>query len=182
MFVPMLVLVVVMGFLRMRRSVHAKKNLPHQISKDKARLQSAKCGCPQNASSPTPSASPARTEGSRCESFKSAFWEPFTSLSFGGDDRSFDGALSRRACGSAPLRRTASAEGRASRVLFEGSRQNTIISCDGCDAAEIATDRLRCSRRSLDPDSFRDRRLHLSDRAGGSGISALGRGSERRHS
>ena len=43
----MLVLVVVMGFLRMRRSVHAKKKLPHQILKDKGRLQSAKCGFSQ---------------------------------------------------------------------------------------------------------------------------------------
>ena len=48
----MLVLVVVMGFLRMRRSVHAKKNLPHQLLKDKARLQSAKCRHPQNGVRP----------------------------------------------------------------------------------------------------------------------------------
>jgi hypothetical protein len=42
MFVPMLVLAVMMGFVRMRRSVHARENLPHQILKDKGRLQSAK--------------------------------------------------------------------------------------------------------------------------------------------
>jgi len=58
----------------------------------------------------------------------------------------------------------------------------SIVRRDGCDAAEIATDGMRCSRRSVDPDPLRDRRLHLSDRAGGSGISALGTGSERSHS
>src|SRR5689334_15794912 len=122
----MLVLVVVMGFLRMRRSVHAKKNLPHQISKDKARLQSAKCRCPQNAVIRNPGAA------------EPAVWKP-PSL----------GSIVRR---------------------------------DGCDAAKIATDGMRCSRRSVDPDSVRDRRLDLSNRAGGSGIPALGTGSERGHS
>src|SRR5882757_9542821 len=41
------VFVVMMGFrrsVRMGSSVHAKKNLPHQLLKDKGRLQSVKCG------------------------------------------------------------------------------------------------------------------------------------------
>src|SRR6266446_4274184 len=41
------VFVVMMGFrrsVRMGSGVHAKKNLPHQLLKDKASLQSAKCG------------------------------------------------------------------------------------------------------------------------------------------
>ena len=41
------VFVVMMGFrrfVRMGSGVHAKKNLPHQLLKDKGRLQSAKCG------------------------------------------------------------------------------------------------------------------------------------------
>src|SRR4029077_14063799 len=45
MFVP--VFVVMMGFrrsVRMGSGVHAKKNLPHQLLKDKGRLQNVKCG------------------------------------------------------------------------------------------------------------------------------------------
>jgi len=41
------VFVVMMGFrrsVRMGSGVHAKKNLPHQLLKDKGRLQSVKCG------------------------------------------------------------------------------------------------------------------------------------------
>jgi hypothetical protein len=57
----MLVLVVVMGFLRMRRSVHANKNLPHQILKDKARLQSAKCRKTEGQASACPGRGPSRT-------------------------------------------------------------------------------------------------------------------------
>src|SRR5438067_2148108 len=58
----------------------------------------------------------------------------------------------------------------------------SIVPRDRCDTAQTATDRLRRAHGPVDPDSLRHRCFHLSDRAGGSGFSALGTGSERSHS